>query len=226
MKMLKKLSALLLVGILTLTMSISAFAANTENVKILTNNATECVVEEITEEGTTRATNHKDTGLLVIEKFDETGNTLISTETLDLNAISRSVMAATDRPTLNATRAAYNEHNYQHTFTNREYDCYVYNTYTQWDLRSGDRTKSVRENSSNSSNLESFRGYVEEVNSQEFKVIGVVGSTAAVSIFTGILSGGLAGGIAAAGGAPGVVAVLADLNSAMNSADHYYDKIK
>lgn len=218
----KKLVSVALAAVMVIGMSTTALASNYSNsVQVVTNNDNTCVVKEITADGITIATNNKDTGILTIDKYNSTEDVLLSTEILDLNAIAAETEISNDT----ATPQAASKHVYQHTFSNREYDCYIYSSYTSWTIRSGDNTKTRTENSSNASKLESFRGYVEDVNSAEFTLIGAVGAGAAATAITAFLSGGLAAGIAAAGGSAAVVAAFSSLNSAINSADYYYARI-
>lgn len=220
MKHLKKFIASLLTICLILGTSTTAFAS--EPVQILANNDNECVVREITDDGITVATNNKQTGILTIEKYDSTGTTLLSTETLDLNAIAEE--AELSEQNGSQTLSDYT-HVYQHTFSNREYDCYIYTSYTRWKLRSGDSYKTLYEYSTNASAIENFRSAVESVNSAELALISVVGGTAVVTIVSALLSGGTAAAIAAAGGVSGASAAIFVLNSAINNADYYFARL-
>lgn len=224
MKNFKKLISMLLTLCLIMGISTTAFASENSSVQTITNNDAVCVVKEITSNGITIATNDKLTGILTIEKYDSTESVLLSTTTLDLNVLPIETDPQFETFGTVSPQASYT-HVYQHTFANREYDCYIYSTYTNWTIRSGDNYKNVRETNANSSKLESFRSYVEDVNSAEFTLIGAVGATAAATAISAFLSGGLAAGIAAAGGSAGVTAAFASLNSAINSADYYFARI-
>ena len=218
MKKIKRVLSLLLTLSLVMGLSITAFAAepSAQSVQVLANDDTVCVVREVTADGVTIATNNKETGILTIKKYDNTESFLLSTDTLDLNAIAESVEAEAQTP------ATTMDYVYQHTFSNREYDIFIYTDKTHWKLRSGDNTNSLYESSSNASTLDSFRSAVEDVNAAEFTLIGAVGATTAATAISAFLSGGLAAGVAAAGGSAAVVAAFASLNSAINSADYYY----
>ena len=220
MKKIKRILSLLLTLSLIMGLSATTFAAepSTQSVQVLANDDTLCVVKEVTTDGVTIATNNKETGILTIEKYDASESFLLSTDTLDLNAIAKSVEEELQTP----TTTALVDYIYQHTFSNREYDIFIHTDNTYWELRSGDNTKSVYESSSNASTLDSFRSAVEDVNAAEFTLIGAVGATAAATAISAFLSGGLAAGVAAAGGSAGAVAAFASLNSAINSADYYY----
>lgn len=220
MKKIKKLLSMLLTLSLIMGLSITAFAAepSDQSVQILANNDTVCIVREVTTDGVTIATNNKETGILTIEKYDDSESSLLSTDTLDLNAIAKSVEEELQTP----TTTSLNEYIYQHTFSNREYDIFIHPNSTHWKIRSGDNTKSIYESSSNASTLDNFRSAVEDVNAAEFTLIGAVGAGVAVTAITAFMSGGLAAGIAAAGGSAAAVAAFASLNSAINSADYYF----
>lgn len=146
---------------------------------------------------------------------------MLSANTIDLESITTAISENDNSQNVNIRST----HIYQHTFSNREYDIYMYDTYTSWKIRSGGNYKTVTEKSSNSSYLESFRSAVEDVNSAEFTLIGAVGATVAATAITAFLSGGLAAGIAAAGGSAGATAAFASLNSATNNADYYFARI-
>lgn len=218
----KKFISLMLAMIMMFTMCISASAAeNDATITILKNTPSICVVQEVTESGITIAINNKETNILTIEYYDSTKSNLLSINTLDLEAITTDIIENNNSQNVN-TRST---HVYQHTFSNREYDIYMYDTYTSWKIRSDSNYKTVTEKSSNSSYLESFRSAVEDVNSAEFTLIGAVGATVAATAITAFLSGGLAAGIAAAGGSAGATAAFASLNSAINSADYYFARV-
>lgn len=218
MKKIKRALSLLLTLSLIMGLSTTAFATepSAQSVQILANSDSVCVVREVTADGVTIATNNKETGILTIEKYDDSESFLLSTDTLDLNAIARSVEEESQSP------ATLDDHIYQHTFSNREYDIYFHTDFNHWVIRSGDNSKVVYESSSNISPLENFRNAVEDVNAAEFSLIASVGSTVALTAIAAFLTGGVAAGVAAAGGSASAVAAFASLNSAINSADYYY----
>ena len=122
MKKIKSVLSLILTLSLVMGLSITAFAADpsAQSVQVLANDDNVCVVREVTADGVTIATNNKETGILTIEKYDDTESFLLSTDTLDLNAIAESVEAEAQTP------AATMDYIYQHTFSNREYDIFIY----------------------------------------------------------------------------------------------------
>ena len=95
MKKIKSVLSLILTLSLVMGLSITAFAADpsAQSVQVLANDDNVCVVREVTADGVTIATNNKETGILTIEKYDDTESFLLSTDTLDLNAIAESVEA-------------------------------------------------------------------------------------------------------------------------------------
>lgn len=203
------------------SLSMSAFAVNTDSkIDIIKNDDSVCVVEEVTKNGFTVATNDKTSNTLTIEYYNSAKTELLSVQTLDLTTIADSIND--NLQNINSLST----HIYQHTFSNREYDIYIYNTYTSWTIRSGNNNKTVTEKSSNANNLDNFRSAVEDVNSAEFTLIGSIGTTAAATAISAFLSGGLAAGIAAAGGGAGVTAAFASLNAAINNADYYYARVR
>ena len=218
MKKFKKILSLVLASVMCV-MCISSVSAETidNNIIVLANDAQQCVVREVTDSGIVIATNDKTTGVLTVDTYDLEEKNLVSTQILDLNAIAESIE--------NDISLAANDHMYQHTFSNREYDIYYYSSYTSWELRSKDSRKTRTQTSSNISNLESFRSAVEDVNSAEYEIIINIGTTAAITAITAYLTGGLAAGLAAAGGSAAVATAFTDLNSACNTADYYFNKL-
>lgn len=212
----KKLLSLLVAFTLMLGTSLSTFASSNETPIVLVSDEQKVIVREVTEEGITIATNDKTTKVLTVENYDSTGENLLSSMTIDLNEIeteAREVLAF------------WNGDLYQHTFSDREYDVW-FDSPNEWTVRSGDNAKyNVTETTRNAANLESFRGYVEDVNEAEYLIIGAVGGTLAVTAITAFLTGGTAAGIAAAGGGTAIVAAFAYLNKACNNADYYFRRI-
>lgn len=220
----KKILSFVLSIAMIFTMSSTASAASiSSSVEILTNTDTLCVVQENTSAGKTVATNNKQTGILTIEKYDA-ANTLISTETLDLAAINSGNFSD---ETFASPRAADYDYIYQHTFSNREYDLLAYhNGSNYWTLRSGDNNKSMFQTASNQGNLNNFREAVNNVNTAEFQLGGVVGSGLLIGVIAAFLSGGTAAGIAAAGGVAGAGVALGNLDSAISNADYWYSQCR
>ena len=218
MKKYKKILSFILASVMCI-MCVSSVSAETidNNIMVLENNSQECVVREVTDSGIVIATNNKTTGILTVDTYDLEEKNIVSTQILDLNAIEAGIE--------NEISLAANDHMYQHTFSNREYDIYYYSSYTSWQLRSGDSRKTRTQTSSNISDLESFRGAVEDVNSAEYEIMINVGTTAAITAITAYLTGGLAAGLAAAGGSAAVATAFTDLNSACNTADYYFNKL-
>lgn len=231
MKYAKKIMSLILIACLVVGLCVNVSAAES-NYSIVLNNEMTCVVKEITSDGVIVATNNKESGILTIEKYDSTETNLLSTESLDLKAI---IAAAEEEINQNneetvdlnapSTRASYNKHTYQHTFSNREYDCYFYTNYVSWVCRSGDDYKNRQESSTNAAVLESFRNAVENVNTAELSLAGVIGGTAVVAVVSALLTGGIAAAIAAAGGISGAAGAIVALNSAINNADYYFARL-
>ena len=185
------------------------------SVSILTNNENEVIVKEVTVDGITISKNDKTTNILTIEKYDISGENLLSTDTLNLNEIQP----------INEIQP-FVDHSYQNTFMNREYDIYFHSNKTNWDIRSTDRTKYVTESPTNKDNLKEFRAAVERLNNGEFAVISAVGLGTATVVFTAFLTGGLGTAIAAAGAGGAVSAALLICNSAISDADYYFNKVK
>ena len=65
-----------------------------DKVSILKDNTSEIVVKEVKEDGVTVATKDKSTNILTIQKYDVTGDELLSTESLDLNELEASALEA------------------------------------------------------------------------------------------------------------------------------------
>lgn len=224
--LLTKISAVALTVIMVLvlfpTNSLAAQASERNAIETLfdgitveVDNEFEYVVKEVTSEGITISTNNRVSHMLFIEKFDTAGN-LLSVDTIDIYATETGESGFGD-----LTRATSS----QYTFSNREY--YVNHDSGYWKIRSGDNNKTGYEkNVNNTSYLESFRGYVEDVNSAELALIGVVGGTLIVAVVTGLLTGGVGAAIAAAEGIVGASAAIAVLSKCINNADYYYNKVK
>lgn len=212
----KKLISLFVAFTLMLGTSVSTFASSNETPIVLVSDEQKVIVREVTEEGITIATNDKTTKVLTVENYDSAGENLLSSMTIDLNEIETET---------GEFLALWDGDLYQHTFSDREYDVW-FGSPNEWKVRSGDSTKyKVMETTSNISNLESFRGYVEDVNEAEYLIIGAVGGTVAVTAITAFLTGGTAAGIAAAGGGTAIAAAFTNLNKACNNADYYFRRI-
>ncbi|WP_026827026.1 geobacillin-26 family protein [Exiguobacterium artemiae] len=211
-----------------------------DDVSILKDNTSQIVVKEVKEDGITIAKKDKTTNTLTIEKYDVTGDELISTESFDLNELEASALEAQKAQSeplpiqlqksnmgLQSAAASKTTMSYQNTFMNREYSISFFKDgKNNWRIRSDDRRKSVTENKSNRSNLSNFRSAVERVNSGELAVISAAGFTTAVTILTVFLSGGLAAGIAVAGAGGTVATALYTVNSAVSDADYYYNRVR
>lgn len=186
-----------------------------DGVTVEVDNEFEYVIKEVTSEGTTISTNNRVSHMLFIEKFDNAGN-LLSISEIDLYALETGESDFGD-----LSRATSS----QYTFSNREY--YVNHSTGYWKIRSGDNNKIGYEKNVNSTSyLESFREHVEEINSAELALIGVVGGTLVVAVVAGLLTGGVGAAIAAAEGIAGASAAIAILSKCINNADYYYNKVK
>ena len=218
---LKHVLCLTLSTILTTTTIIPSFASDLssnylieelnnidENISIVENNNNKTVVKEYKENETIVATYDKTRNIVINEIYNEDESYLISSSILDLNNIDNSF--------------SNNLRLYQNTFSNREYR----NTGGHWEIRSGNLKKSGYENDSNIDYLEKFRDAVEEVNSAEYTLMGVVGGSVIVSVVTALLSSGTAAAIAVAGGVAGSTTAIANLNKHINNADYYFSKVK
>ena len=181
----------------------------------LVENEKENVVKEVTAEGITISTNNKETNIITVDKYDSSGDTLLTSMTIDLNNIDTEEVSSP---------YAFNSES-QKTFMNREYITY-FGDPNRWELRSKDKRKSVKESSKNKADLRSFRSAVERVNSGEFAVIAAVGVGGSVTILTALLTGGLGAGLAAAGSGTAISAAVIATNSACNDADFYYNEAK
>lgn len=211
-----------------------------DDVSILKDSSSQIVVKEVKEDGITIATKDKNTNTLTIEKYDVTGDELISTESFDLNELKASALEAQKSQSeplpiqlqkstmgLQSAAASKTTTSYQNTFMNREYSISFFKDGSNnWRIRSDDRRKSVTEKKSNRSNLSNFRSAVERVNSGELAVISAAGFTTAVTILTVFLSGGLAAGIAVAGAGGTVATALYTVNSAVSDADYYFNRVR
>lgn len=187
------------------------------SISILKDNENELVVKEITTDGIVISTNNKTTNILTIEKYDISGENLVSTDILNLSEI---------QPLDQQIEAFSIDYSYQNTFLNREYKIYFHgNGKNNWDIRSKDRTKYLAESSSNRGDLEKFRDAVERLNNAEFAVISAVGFSAATTILTAFLTGGLGAGLAAAGTGTTVAGTLYLVNSAVSDADYYFNRL-
>lgn len=221
MKKLKKLVSLLLTLCLILGLSTTAFASESSTMTTLENNANVCVVKEVTSEGITIATNNKTTKLLTVEKYDTSGQNLLSSQVINLNTIADE-MGTTE--TLEESRIHWgNGDLYQHTFSNYEYDLW-YGSPNEWEIRKKDMTVYVDETPKNSDNLYAYADRVEDVNAAEFTIIGAVGATVAATAIAAFLTGGTAAGVAAAGGGAAITAAFANLNSCCNKAELAFNK--
>lgn len=195
------------------------------DVSILQDDKIQKVVKEITSDVITIATNKKVENVLTIEKYDAADQSLISTEVINLNEL-QSLNQAPNKFSPEMKAYAVNR-SYQHTYTNREYDIYFFDSgLVNWKIRSDDRRKSVSENSSNRTNLKNFRSAVERVNTAELQVISAAGITTAVSLITVFMTGGLAAGLALATGGGTVSAAMISMNSAVSDADYYFNRVR
>ncbi len=211
-----------------------------DKVSILKDNTSEIVVKEVKEDGVTVATKDKSTNILTIQKYDVTGDELLSTESLDLNELEASALEAQKAQSeplpeqlqkssmgLQSATAKKTTMSYQNTFMNREYSISFFKDgKNNWRIRSDDRRKSVTEKKSNRSNLTHFRSAVERVNNGELAVISAAGLTTALTILTAFLSGGLAAGIAVSGAGGTVTTALYTVNSAISDADYYFNRVR
>lgn len=213
----KKLVSLLLSMVMLFTLTTTAFASNNNQIIELCNDENVVVIQEITSDGITIATNNKNTNLLTIEKYDGTKTTLLSKEVIDLNILKAN-------SEIEATIHFGNGNKYQHTFTNREYDIW-YGNPREWKCRSGGSIVWVNETSRNEDDLRTFAECVEGVNEAEFVIIAALGGTLAATAIAAFLSGGTAAGIAAAGGGTAITTAFVNLNSACNKADLAFDYI-
>lgn len=219
----KRVLSVLLSTVMLLSLSFSAMAASADtaisSVTTIVNNSEKCVVKEIQSDCVIISTNDKRTNTLTIKTYDSTEETLINTQELDLDSLAQSLDSD------NGVDPQSGD-DYQHTFTNREYDIYYAYETPQWQIRSQNNRKSGYESTVNSmSYLESFREAVEDVNSSELDIIGTVGSTIAVTAFAAYLTGGIGAGSAAAGGSAAVIAAFTDLNAACRNADYYFNRV-
>lgn len=219
----KRILSLLLSAILLLSISFTTFAESnviTTNIQTLEKSDEKCVVKETRTDSIIISTNDKVNNTLTIETYDISDKRKLNTQTYFLNVLEKNIE-------LNNKIELLSGDEYEHTFSDREYDIYFEYESHQWQIRSKNERKLGYESTVNDmSYLENFRLAVKDVNSAEKNIIGSVGSTVAVTAIAAYLTGGIGAGSAAAGGSAAIVAAFTDLDNACDNADYYFGRVE
>ena len=219
----KRILSLLLSAMLLLSISFTTFAESnviTTNIQTLEKSDEKCVVKETRTDSIIISTNDKVNNTLTIETYDISDKRKFNTQTYFLNVLEKNIE-------LNNKIEILSVDEYEHTFSDREYDIYFEYESPQWQIRSKNERKLGYESTVNDmSYLENFRLAVKDVNSAEKNIIGSVSSTVAVTAIAAYLTGGIGTGSAAAGGSAAIVAAFTDLDNACDNADYYFGRVE
>lgn len=213
----KKVLSVLLVFVMLLSMSVTAFAA--ENTSI---NAHASVVQ-IEEINGVRTVTCSDETTTYIVTYDTVNNTIcVAQRDITTGVITYGTTESTLLNTVDTQAVASTIH--QDTFSNYEYDIYTGNP-NEWNLErpdddgDGQRYFMVYENSSNETELDAWFDAVNALNDKEWEAVSSYGVALVTSAAAGFISGmavasggiltpGAITAIVAATGATGAAAVL------------------
>lgn len=216
--------SLLLTFVLALTCSTAAFASEpislTTSVREIQHGSVHIRIEDSAdfyivtatyEDHTEIAVKNRNINVITATILDENGSCM---QAATLNA---------SIPTTIMTASA----DYQHTFSNYEYDIDDSGTYDVWTCRRKDdyKTRTYIDNTTTAERLERWRDDVEDINDLEFDLILEVGVGVAEVAIAGAASAGLAAGLAFLEGSISAELVLFDLIDTWDHADEIFDKL-
>lgn len=212
----KKVLSIILSMVMLLSMSVTAFAAES-------NLSADNSVAQVVEANGVRTATYSDSTTTYIVTYDTVNNTIcVAHKDIETGTVTYGSTVSTNISTPTARAASSTVH--QDTFSNYEYDIYTGNP-NEWNLErpdddgEGQRYFMVYENSSNEEELDAWFEAVNALNNKEWEAVSGYGVSLVTNFAAGVISGmaiasggiltpGAITAIVAATGATGAAAVL------------------
>lgn len=183
-----------------------------DGVYLLDSSSSSSVVKEVTDFGYIISRYDRITNKEIIEIYDRTGKQL-SREILDFNAI-----------TTGPVTTAVTE--YQHTFSNREYEIDATKSPPYWTcLKVGLRKDRMQTSGSMEAALFRFKGAVDTLNEEELELVGMIGASLVTDVIGALNTGGIGAAVALVWDQIFAADQIAVINDAINEADEAFDAI-